>query len=114
MVSITQNGRVVVFEVKGLHKLWALKSRIQVARENIVSSYQDEREIRNIRGFRAPGTSIPGIICAGSIIADEGWVFCDFCRIRKTITVALKHEHYKKLYVEVENPHEALVFLKSL
>lgn len=70
-------------------------------REALVSAYQDKKEVDNLRGFRAPGIFIPYIICAGSFITNDGWIFCDFRKPKNTVIVLLDNEHYKKLDIEV-------------
>lgn len=111
MVEITKEGKLFYFEIKGFHKLWAFRSRLIIPSEHIVNAYQDDREIKNLGGLRALGTSIPGIICAGSFLTPDGSVFCDFSNKQKTIIVHLQNEYYKKLFIEVEDPQEAIYFL---
>lgn len=111
MVEITKEGKLLRFEIKGFHKLWAFKSSLIIPSEHIVNAYHDVTEIENLGGLRALGTSVPGIICAGSFLTPDGSVFCDFSNKQKTIIVHLQNEYYKKLFIEVEDPHEAICFL---
>lgn len=111
MVTIEKKEENFVFEVKGLHKLWALKSLITIPKENIISAYPNQENLNWIEGLRMPGTHIPGLITAGTYIVKDGTIFCDVTDQNKSIVVELKDEHYKKLIIEVENVEEAINLL---
>lgn len=114
MVSIHQQDQSFVFEVQGLHKLWALKSQITIPRENIVNAYRNTDDLTWIMGLRAPGTHIPGVLTAGSYyFTKDGTIFCDVSHTDKSIVVELKDEHYKKLIIEVEDVDAALNMLSK-
>ncbi len=108
MVTIEEQAENFVFEVKGLHKLWALKSLITIPKENIIKAYPNQENLNWIIGLRMPGTHIPGLITAGTYIIKDGTIFCDVTDPKKSIVVELKDEHYKKLIIEVDNVEEAI------
>jgi hypothetical protein len=112
MVNVILQNEQVIFEIKGLHRFWAMKDRIKVSRKNILDIYQDKSEITFWKGFRAPGTEIPGIIAAGTFYKN-GRNFWDVVNKKNTIIIELKDERYKKLYIEVDNPDETIRLLKS-
>jgi hypothetical protein len=111
MVELSREGRNIRFEVLGLHKIWAFKSTLLIPREHIVNVYQDEHEITNLSGIRALGTSIPFLFLAGTIFTNDGVVFCDVFDRKNAIIIALKHEYYNKLIIEVSDPQESIYFL---
>lgn len=111
MVTIEKQGDNFIFEVKGLHKLWALKSQITIPKENVLNAYPNEENLNWIAGLRMPGTHIPGLITSGTYILKDGTIFCDVSDPKKSIVVELKDEHYKKLIIEVENVEEAINIL---
>jgi phage anti-repressor protein len=113
MVIIIKQEDNFIFEVKGLHKLWALKSQITIPKENIINAYPNEENLDWIAGLRMPGTQIPGLITSGTYILKDGTIFCDVSDHKKSIVVQLKDEHYKKLIIEVENVEEAINVLKT-
>jgi len=41
MVKITKEDNHFVFDVQGLHKLWAFKSSLRIPVDNIKKAYQD-------------------------------------------------------------------------
>jgi len=114
MVNITKEGSDIVIEVKGFHKLWAFKNRLTIPVQHIAGAYMDEAEAGHIAGMRAPGTSIPFVINAGTFYTHEGKVFMDVMDAKKAIIIQLHDEHYQKLIVEVEDPEAAVWFLNQL
>ncbi len=113
MVTIKKHADNFIFEVKGLHKLWALKSQITIPKENIIRAYPNQENLNWIKGLRMPGTHIPGLITSGSYILKDGTIFCDVVDHEKSIVVELKDNHYKKLIIEVDNVKEAISILTS-
>ena len=111
MVTIEKQADNFVFEVKGLHKLWALKSQITIPKENIIKAYANQESLNWIMALRMPGTHIPGLITAGTYIVKDGTIFCDVMNQDKSIVVELKDEHYKKLIIEVDNVEAAIKIL---
>ncbi len=111
MVNISREGNLVHFEILGWHKLWAFKSSIDVTRDNVLNVYQSDFELSNMGGLRLLGTSIPNGICAGTFLFTDGKVFCDFVNRDNVIIVDLSEGYYKKLYLEVKDPQEAIYFL---
>ncbi len=55
-------------------------------------------------GFRLLGTSMPGVLTAGTFLYQGGLVFWDIHDPAHTVIVSLDHEHYSKLIVEVADP----------
>jgi len=113
MVTVEKQADNFIFEVKGLHKLWALKSQITIPKENVVNAYPNQESLNWIEGLRMPGTHIPGLITSGTYILKDGTIFCDVSDPKKSIVVELKDEHYKKLIIEVENVEVAIKTLTS-
>jgi hypothetical protein len=112
MVAVTENGNEFIFEIKGFHKIWALKSKIIVSKENIIRAYQNENEFTFWKGFRMPGTEIPGIIAAGTFYK-KGRNFWDVINTKNALVIELKDNYYKKLIIEVENPEATMQVLNT-
>ena len=60
-----------------------------------------------------PGTSVPGVITAGTFYQDGKRVFWDVHRPESTIVVELADERYDELIVEVANPAAAVAQLQE-
>jgi hypothetical protein len=109
MVTIKKEGDNFIFEIQGLHKLWALKSQLSIPAAHIIKAYPNTDKLSGFFGLRMPGTHIPGIITAGTYWVDEGSIFCDVSNTEKSIVVELKDEHSKRLIIEVEDPEKAIL-----
>lgn len=114
MIDVYLQNDNVVFEVIGWHKIWTFKSKIIISKKDIVKAYQDKKPFGFWKGWRMPGTEIPGIIIAGSYYQRSEWYFWDVINKKKTIIVELKNAEYKKLIIEVANPLETMHFLNQL
>src|SRR5450432_166135 len=111
MVTINKQGDNFIFEVNGMHKLWAFKSQLTIPAEHILDAHQDLESIKGWRGWKLPGTYIPTIITAGTFYKDGKKLFWDASNIEKCIIVDLQDERYNQLIIEVENPAKAMEFL---
>jgi hypothetical protein len=69
-----------------------------------VRAHADVMEIP--RGIRAPGTSIPGFIHAGTFHSQGDKMFWDVHDPAKAIVIELAEDDFARLVVEVENPDE--------
>ena len=112
MVSVTSKDNTFIFEIKGWHKIWALKSKITIPKEKIIRAYQNKEEFVFWKGFRMPGTEIPCFITAGTFYK-KGRNFWDVMNKSNAIIVELDNHYYKKLIVEVENPEAVMKQLNS-
>lgn len=111
MVTIKKENESFLFEVKGLHKLWAFKSELKIPIEHVLKAYQDNEIVNGFKGVRFPGTSIPSIINAGTFSTNGNKNFWDVSNSDKAIVIDLKDEQYNQLIIEVENPLEAIELL---
>ena len=113
MVNIEKSGSNFVFEIQGLHKLWAFKSQLTIPAEHIIKAYPNENKWTGVFGLRMPGTMVPGLITAGTFLVTDGTIFCDIVHPSKAIVVELEHEHYDRLVIEVEDPAAAIELLSN-
>ena len=113
MVDVIIENDKVVFNVKGIHKVLALKSRIEVPREHIASARIDSTVFSIYKGIRAPGTYIPGLITAGTFRKDGKRIFWDVFRKSNAIVVDLVEEKYSQLVIEVAEPAVVINMLNA-
>jgi hypothetical protein len=107
MVLISIEGDRVHFDVEGLDKFWAFRSRLDIPLAHIRAVEIDPEAARGWwHGLRIMGSNIPGVLTAGTFYQDGGIVFYDVHDPDRTILLELEHETYKRLIVEVENPEE--------
>ena len=108
MVEITFDNQDIVLSVKGSHKLWALKSELQIPLSHVQKARINNSEISRPKGWKTPGTYIPGIITAGTYRAHGEKVFWDVVHKGKTIIIDLQNDDYKQIVIEVENPKTSI------
>lgn len=105
MVDISIADGMAVFDVQGMDKFWALKSQIRVPLVHITGVTIDPEAARGWwHGLRMPGTQIPGVITAGTFYQHGRRVFYDVHDTDNTIVIALNHEKFDQLIVEVADP----------
>ena len=105
MVDVTVSGARAIFNVQGSHKLWAMKSQIEIPLSHIAGVEINHDQVgRWWHGFKLLGTDAPGLFAAGTFYYHGDLVFWDVYDTTKTIIVSLEHERYKKLIVEVADP----------
>lgn len=113
MVTIERKNDNFIFTVQGIHKFWALKSELTIPVEHIITAYPNTENLHVKLGIRMPGTSVPGLIEAGTFISRDGVIFCDITDHSKSIVVELRNEHYEKLIIDVEDINSAIALLSQ-
>jgi hypothetical protein len=114
MVEVSVNGDKLSLEVKGLDKLWALKSHLEIPLAHIKGVQANPPGVRDwFKGLKSPGTNIPGVITAGTFYQDGKRVFWDVHNPDKAIAIELNDERYNMLIVEVANPDATIGMITS-
>jgi len=113
MVTIEKKDNNFIFEIQGLHKLWAFRSQLTIPVENVIKAYPNEKSLSWLMALRMPGTHIPGLITAGTYYVKDGTIFCDVSDYKKSIVVELQDEFYKRLIIEVEDPQSTIDLLTN-
>jgi hypothetical protein len=105
MVNVSVEGDYAVFEVEGLDKLWAFRSRLQIPLSHVTNVEANPEQIgRWWHGIKLLGTDVPGFFAAGTFLYHGEKVFWDVRNTANAITVSLDHERYRKLIIEVADP----------
>ena len=109
MVEFSLDGSTIRFEVQGLHRLWAFKSRLEVPLAHIRGVTSDPNVARGWwKGLRMPGTNIPNIIVAGTFYMNMKRTFWDVSNAAKAIVIYLEGNRYDRLVIEVQDPEAAV------
>jgi hypothetical protein len=110
MVEISVAEQKVTIEVQGLHQLWAAKRKIEVPRDAIRAVRRLPGDaIRGLwKGWRVPGTHVPGVIVAGTFYRGGERHFWDVRDASRGIEIELAGHRYDRLFVEVADPDAAL------
>lgn len=114
MVEITITGDTAVFEVEGWHKLWSLRSRLEIPLAHIKGVHADpEPAMGWFDGLKIAGTALPNLFRAGVFYQEGQFVFWDVSDPEKTIVIDLEDERFAKLIVEVADPQSATRLLED-
>ena len=110
MTELTVEGNQIIVEIKGWHKLFSFKSRLNIPLQHLVGSRPAIGERRG--GFRAPGTYFPGWITAGTFYQRGRRIFWDVCDLNKSIAIDLRDDRYAKVIVEVADLASGLALIE--
>ena len=109
MVEISIAGDQLHLEVKGLHKLWAFKSQLDIPLRHILSARHDPSAVsRWWHGFKVVGTNIPGVITAGTFRQAGQRLFWDVHDPESSIIIQLHDDQFDELIVQVSDPAAAV------
>jgi hypothetical protein len=103
MTKVSISDDKLIIDVQGLHKIWAMRSRLEIPVDHItaVRRAADERP----SGLRWPGTFVPGLITAGTYYGGDGKpVFWDVQNHENAIAIELHDESFSTVIVEVADP----------
>jgi hypothetical protein len=114
MVDVTVRGDRLWLQVRGLDRLWAMRSRLDLPLASVRSVRFDPQVARGVwKGVSAPGTHIPGLIIAGTFYQDDKRIFWDVHDPAKTVVIELIGQRYDELIVEVQDPDAVVKLLEG-
>lgn len=114
MTEVELTGDALVVHVRGMDRLWALKSRLEIPLSHVAGAERADSEAarRWWKGVRAPGTHLPGVITAGTFYQEGDRVFCDVHDPEKAVEIRLNDERYARLVIEVEEPDATIAAVR--
>jgi hypothetical protein len=114
LVDLSVAEGKLTLHVRGADKLWAFKSSLEIPLVHIAGVRADPEVARGWwHGARMPGTSVPGVITAGTFYQDGKRVFWDVHHPEKTIVIDLHDERFNELVVEVADPETAVKLIQT-
>jgi len=113
MAIVTLTGQTMNVDIEGFDKLWSLKSGLQIPLQHVRGATADPGIASERRGWRGPGTYVPGVITAGTFHQDGDLVFWDVRDPTKAIVIELDDERYRRLVIEVEDPRAAVAAIEQ-
>ena len=110
MTNIEVIGDELVVHVRGLDTFLAFKSELRIPLNHIEGVARADDELREWKGWRAPGTAIPGF-WAGTFYAQDGRAFWDVSGGDKAIAIYLRGDNFTKLVIDVEDPDASVTMI---
>lgn len=110
-VGVSPGDRLLVRPV-GMMRLWALSRGIECPLDSVLDvGVSAPRELH--KGFRSPGTYLPGVMTAGTFRSKDGNALWMVGRHREVLVVELTGERYRYLVMGVEDPRAACEALRA-
>jgi hypothetical protein len=114
MVSVTIEGDRAVFEPQGWHKIWSLRSRLEIPLSHITSVRKNPGLMLGwFDRLKLAGAHLPNLIAAGTFFGADGLDFWDVTDPDRAIIVDLRDETYRRLVVEVEDTDRVVTRLRE-
>jgi hypothetical protein len=113
MATITVDGGDLIVDIEGLDKLWSFKSRLTVPLAHVRAVRADPTVVDEPKGWRGPGSHIPGVIIAGTFHPDGQRVFWDVHDKNKAVVLDLHDETYQRLIVGVDDPVATVALIEA-
>ena len=105
MTIVEIDDSQLAVHIQGWHRVFALKRTITVPLAHVIGAKANPSAINTPRGFRAPGTRLPGVITAGTFRRRGSKEFWDASRDpTKTLVIELQDDQYSRLVIDVEEP----------
>ena len=111
MIDLQITGDTVEFSVRGLWAILAMRRRVTVQREHIVSVHVESLPRLAVHGLRMPGTHLPGVVIAGTFYENDGRSFYCVSRFHEVLIVDLVSEPFRRLLINVDQPHRVTEIL---
>src|SRR5271166_3894750 len=114
MVDLSISGGNLLVNVRGADKLWALKSSLEIPLHHLAAIRADPNIAKEWwHGWKIPGTSIPGVITAGTFYQHGKRIFWDVHNPDNAVLIELRDERYNELVVEVADPNAAVALMRA-
>ena len=110
-VGVTPDDRLLVRPV-GLVRVWALSKGIDVPVIAIADVGVSPRKDL-VKGWKLPGTNLPGIMAAGSFRSHGERNLWMVGRAKDVLVIELHDQPYRHVIVQVEDPHAAVEALRA-
>ena len=113
MADITIQDDTLVVEQSTTEKILSLRGTIRVPLSNVVGATVDPGVGSERKGFRVPGTHIPGFFVAGTFRRDHAKTFWNIRRGTNAVVVSLTDAAFDQLVIEVDDPHGVVAAINA-
>ncbi|HST16566.1 MAG TPA: hypothetical protein VLK36_02785 [Gaiellaceae bacterium] len=103
MATLRREGGELVVKLNDLEKLGALHGDVRVPWPAVTGVRVSESPFRELRGMRAPGTGLPGVIALGTWRGTGGKEFAALYRGGPAVIVTLESGEWRRLLVSDQN-----------
>jgi hypothetical protein len=110
---VRTDGEHLIVTMSFLEKLEGFRGNVVVALRNVASIEAVENPWASLRGIRAPGTGLPGVIAVGTRRGRFGKDFACVHGNGGAVVVELSHAPYKRLVVTVALPTDVVDAIRA-
>ena len=110
MARVEVVGNQLIVQIEGMDRLWSLKSRLEIPLAHVTGAEADPEPVR---GWRGPGTHVPGMLVAGTFHHHGDRVFWDVHDAAKAVVINLTDERHARLVVGVDNPAQTVAAIRQ-
>ena len=112
-VRLRLDADQLVVELRGWDALYCCRRRVEIPIVQSAGVGVYDRSLVPATGLRLPGTSIPGVIRAGSYGRGDARDFWDVRKGAQVLVIQLKPgTSYRRIVLEVDDPHAELLRLR--
>ena len=116
MTKLEIIGDKLSLTIEGIDVILSFKKHLEVPLRHVTGvelGVTKEAQARLEESIRLPGAYMPGIAIAGRFYRHGNWIFWNIHKGERAITIALEHEGYVSLVVEVEDPAKAVADIRA-
>jgi len=113
MATLRREGGELVVKLNDLEKLGALHGDVRVPWSAVSEVRVSESPFRELRGMRAPGTGLPGVIALGTWRGTGGKEFAALYRGGPAVVVSLERGDWRRLLVSDHDAAETARVLRE-
>lgn len=102
--TVSVEGDTLTVVMHGLDELWSMKSQLDIPLAHVRGAAADPAIVHESKGWRGPGSNVPGVITAGTFHQHGQLIFWDVHRGDNAVVIELEHDNFERLVIEVDDP----------
>lgn len=106
MAKLEIDGEFIVVRMGIIDSMLSMRSTLRFSLTSVNRVYLDPVVGEEPKGFKAPGTTIPGTLTKGTFHFDGVKTFWNIRRGTMVVVVELNGEKFDRLVIEQNNPEE--------
>jgi hypothetical protein len=100
-------------ELRGVNRIWAMRSGLRVPMSHVRGATADPEAAREPKGFRAPGLHLPGLAAVGTFHRRGEKILYEVFRGTRSVVITLAGESYDRVVVEVDDPRAVVARINA-
>ncbi|MDN5794831.1 MAG: hypothetical protein L0H79_03655 [Intrasporangium sp.] len=114
MAALTIEDGEIVVRLGPLERVGALHGDVRVPISAVRSASVCRQPWMELRGMRAPGTGLPGVIMLGTTRGSFGKDFCAVYGRRPAVLVELDGQQFERLLIRTDDPDHDVTAIQSV